>query len=155
MVNNVVKIVFKKMVKYGIVIGIPVTVLIAFFEVSGAPYISTILMYLYLFYIIFDIGWSIKSKSARKRYIIYMGIFILIVVLLTVLGNIFGFRTYVSSETENSLLDAISTFIILGTLTGMLIKIVHDCKKQYPAVKLLYFPISVFGLGLVAVWFTI
>ena len=144
----------KKFIKYGI-IGTPLYVIAAVADISGMHYISEIIIYLYLFYVLFDIGWSITSTSARKKYIIYMSIIIMQIVVLSTLGEVFGFKTYISSETENSLLDAISVFIIFGTITGILIKIVHDCKKEYPAVRLLYFPISMMVLGLISIWFRI
>ena len=101
------------------------------------------------FVILFDIGWSIKSKTARIKYIIYMSTFIVVIVLLSVLGNIFGFKTYVSSETENTIFDAIAASIGLGTVAVILFKIIHDCKEKYPAVKWLYvfaIPWSIFAI---------
>ena len=144
------KIVAKKLIKYGIIIGIPVSILAALFE--GVSHISTIIIYLYLFYILFDIGWSIKSKSARKKYIIYMGVIVSVIALLTILGNIFGFKTYVSSETENTILDAASVTVIFAVIIGIFIKIIKDNKEKFPAVKLLYIPTFAWGIGAILVW---
>lgn len=142
-IEDIKKIVIKKIFFYGIIIGIPITILAAIFDKPETSYISTIIIYSYIFFILFNICWSIKNKSARKKYIIYMGIVVLQIILLSVLGKIFGFKTYVSSETENSLLDNLSVLILFGTITGILLKIVHDCKKEHPLVKWLYFPISI------------
>jgi len=143
----IIKTIIKKIIIYGI-IGLPVQILQAYFYETDLHYISAILFYSFVFFVLFDIGRSIKNKNARKRYIIYVSIVVLQVVLITVLGNIFGFKTYVSPETENSLLDALSVFILLGTITGILIKIVYDCKNKYPVVKVLYFPIAMLVFSL-------
>ena len=148
------KIVIKKLIKYSL-IGIPVQFLMAGFHIANVPYASTIFSLSFLLYILFDIGRSIKSESARKKYIIYMGIIMGEIILLSILGNVFGFKTYVSSETENSFLDALSASIIFWTITGILIKIVYDCKNKYPAIKLLYFPISLLIFMLITTWFLI
>jgi hypothetical protein len=139
----------KKTFFYGM-IGIPFQILVAFFQDSELFYMSTIIMYLYALGVLFHIGWSIKRKSARKKYIIYMSIVIFQMILLSVLGDIFGFKTSISSETENTILDAISVFIIFGTILWILIKIVRDSKKEFPEVQWLYFPIAIIVIALVA-----
>jgi len=148
------KIVIKKLILYNI-IGIPALILAAFFDMSDVPYVSTIITYLYLAFILFDIGRSIKSASARKKYIVYMAIIIFTTVLLTVLGNIWGFNTYVSTETENTILDALSVSIIFSVIIGIFIKIIKDNKEKYPAVKLLYFPIFIWGVAVIPMWLLI
>ena len=146
--NSIFWFVIKKSFIYGVV-GIPFQFFAAFFQVSGLYFISIAIIYIYLLGVLVHIGWSIKRKSARKKYIIYMGIVVFQMILLSVLGGIFGFKTYISSETENTLLDAISVFIIFGTMTGILIKIVRDSKKEFPAVQWLYFPITMIVIALV------
>ena len=107
------------------------------------------MLYIYLLGVLIHIGWSIERKSARKKYIIYTSIIIFQIILLSILGDVFGFKTYISSETENTLLDAISVFIILGTLVGILIKIVYDSKKEFPVVQWLYLPITIIFITLI------
>jgi len=147
-INDIFIFVIKKSFLYGI-IGIPFTILAAIFDTAETYYISSIIVYLYSFGVLFHIGWSIKRESARKKYIIYMSIIISQMVLFSVLGEVFGFKTYISSETENTLLDAISVFIIFGTIAGILIKIVRDSKKEFPVVQWLYFPITMIVVTLI------
>jgi len=147
-INAIFWFIIKKGFFYGI-IGIPFQILAAFFQVSALCFISAIIMYIYSLGVLTHIGCSIKRKSARKKYIIYMSIIIFQMILFSVLGDIFGFKTYISSETENTLLDAISVFIIFATIAGILIKIVRDSKKEFPAVQWLYFPIAMIVVSLI------
>jgi len=147
-INAIFWFIIKKGFFYGVV-GIPFQILAAFFQASELYFISTFIMYIYSLGVLTHIGWSIKRKSARKKYIIYMSIVIFQMILFSVLGNIFGFRTYISSETENTLLDAISVFIVFGTILSILIKIVYDSKKEFPTVQWLYFPITMIVIALI------
>jgi len=134
---------------YGVVIGIPFTILAFVFYTAQIYHISTIIMYLYSLFVLVHIGYSIKRKSARKKYILYMSIIISQIIILSILGGIFGFSTYVSSERENTLLDVIAVSIVFGTILGILITIVRDSKKEFSAVKWLYFPITMIIISLI------
>jgi len=149
-INSIVWLVIKKTFFYS-TIGIPFAFVAAFLRVSELHLISEIIIYSHIFFVLFHIGWSIKRKSARKKYIIYMSIVISQMILLSVLGEIFGFKTYISSETENTLLDAISVFIMFGTILGILIKIVHDSKKEFPDVQWLCLPIITIAIALIII----
>lgn len=147
----IMKTVIKKIIIYNIV-GLPVAIFVAFFGESSTPYVSAIIIYLYLLFILLDIGWSIKSKSARKKYIIYMAIIVSAITLAVVLGSIFGSATYAGLEAENTAWDALVVNIMFSGIVGVFVKIVKDNKEKYPAVKLLYIPIFAWGFGMVIVW---
>jgi len=138
------KTVIMKFLIYGAV-GMPVAIFAG--ALSNVPYVSSVIWNLYLLYILIDIGWVIKNVSARKKYIIYMTIIIGTMISLSVLGNIFGFRTYVTSETENTIWDALGTTIAFAVIIGVLIKVTIDNKAKYPAVKWLYVPIFAWSIG--------
>jgi len=125
-------------IKIFFVIYIIMLFLIAFFNTIGQTTISAILWFTMLLITLFLIGTAITNRGVRKKYIIYTGIIVAVVIILYALGNIFGFSPHISSEKENTTLDAIATSIFLGTFSGILFKIVHDCKKKYPLIRLLY-----------------
>jgi len=149
-----VKLILKRILFYN-VIYVAATILLVMISGDGFELYMEWLSILLGLVILIDIGRSIKSKGARKKYIIYTGIIVFTMALFVVLGNIFGFKTYVSSETENTVWDMLSVSVIFSVIIGIFIKIIIDSGKKYPLVKLLYFPVFVWGLGAIIMWATL
>jgi len=89
---------------------------------------------LWLCVLLVDIGWLIKNKQRRKKYIVYIGIFVGQIAIMSFISAITGVGT------GNTWLGAIGASIMALTAVVMMFKTAKSIKRTRPLVaKLLYF----------------
>jgi len=95
-------------------IGLVVAFLSSFLEVEGYSWLSAAIIYLALCALLVDIGWLIKNKHVRRKYIIYVSVIIGQIVTMLIISEITGVPTV------NTWLGTIGANAIFATIFIML-----------------------------------